>query len=340
MLKKRPHNIGDHRSGKSSAMDKAIRTESHETDTAARAIVPTLIGANWEHRDVGGRDYGIDLQLELFNQGRATGNILLLQIKGTRKSSDDSELYFDLPVKTLKYAELFAVPFVLVVCPVNAIPHRAYFCWLQEYVNVILDFDNPTWRENTATVRVRLSGQAQLPANMAMLEWIAQEPQRLRDWLKIATLQHGFKYLVPSLQIHDDDPIRDEDLVAARAFVEKLKTVKSLYGHPTGYWLAHYMLLLDKSINVMRRKGPYTLKDVKFAGSIDKLPPELERRISEDQTARMLLSLTLQTAIDGLMKTMAQYFDNGLKRSGVMFLEAYYNPLAALKEPIGDSDTT
>jgi hypothetical protein len=321
-------------------MDKAIRTETHEIDTAARALVPTLIGTNWEHRDVGGRDYGIDLQLERFEQGRATGNMLLLQIKGTRKIPDETDLYFDLPVKTLKYAEMFAVPFVLVVCPVEAMPHRAYFCWLQEYVNVILDFENPTWRANTATVRIRLNAQAQIPANNMVLEWIAQEPQRLRDWLKIATLQHGFKYLLPKLQVHEDDPIQDEDLVAAKEFVEKLKTLKSLYSHPAGYWLAHYMLLLDKSIDLMHRKGPYTLKDLKFAGAIDKLPPEMEQHISEDQTARMLLSLNLQTATDGLMTTLAQYFDDGLKRSGLMLTEAYYNPLAALKKLSADGDAT
>jgi hypothetical protein len=313
-------------------MTDVVRTETHLIDTAARKIVPTLVPATWEHREVAGRDYGIDLQLERFESGKATGNILLLQIKGTSKELNEENLHFDLPVKTLKYSEMFVVPFLLVVCPINSTPHRAYFCWLQEYIKVVLDFDNPTWRDNIATARIKLHPELQIPKAVGVIEWISQEPQRLRDWLKVASLQHKFKDLIPRLQIHHDQRPCDGDIARGKKFVGQLKSLKTLALHPTGFWLAHYINILDKSFDLIKRDGPYNLKDVEFLGAIQKLPPEIEEFVTEDQTARALLSLNLQTVTDGLMTTLTQYFDDELKRSGLMASEAYLDPIGALKK--------
>jgi len=126
-------------------MTDIIRPESHEIDTAARRIVPSILPRAWEHREPGGRDFGIDVQVELFDQGKDHGEMLLLQIKGTTKELDENQpSIFDLPVRTLKYAEMFVGPFICVLCPVNIEPHRAYFIWLQEYIKVFLDFVVPS----------------------------------------------------------------------------------------------------------------------------------------------------------------------------------------------------
>lgn len=292
-------------------MENVIRTETHEVDTAARAIIPTLLPMSWECREVGGRDYGIDLQLERFETGRATGNMLLLQIKGTRKELDETDLHFDLPVQTLKYAEMFVVPFLLVVCPVNATPRVAYFCWLQEHIRILLDFENPTWRTNVSTVRIHLNRETQIPACSTLLDSIAQEPQRLRDWLKVATMLNNFKYLLPRLEIQEDYPISDEDLIAGKAFVENLRALKSLYSHPTGHLITHYSDLLNKTLDLIRSEGPYKLEDLAFSGAVKNLPPGLEQYRTEDDVARMLLSLNLHTATNGLMTTLSQYFEDG-----------------------------
>ena len=318
-------------------MSNSVRTVTHEIDSEARAIVSTLIPKKWEHREPGGRDYGVDLQLERFEDQKATGNILLLQIKGTRSELDERDLHFDLPVQTLKYAEMFVVPFLLVLCPTKSMPAKAYCCWLQEHIKVNLDFDNPTWRDNAATVRIHFNPKFKLAEAADVLGWISEEPQRLRDWLQVASLQHNFKYLIPKLEIHTDRQINDQDIESGAKFVEKLKSLKSLFNHPTGYWLAHYVNLLEKSLELMHRKGPYTLQDVKFAGAIEKLSPEFEEYTTEDQVARMLLSMNLQTARDGLMTTLSQYFDDGLKRSGLMATEAYFDPLSALKKHFAQS---
>ena len=49
---------------------------------------------------------------------------------------------------------MFSPPVILALVPVNLTPPRFHYVWLQEYVRVVLDHDNPTWRLNTATVRL------------------------------------------------------------------------------------------------------------------------------------------------------------------------------------------
>ena len=127
-----------------------IRPKAHETDTRARGQVARAIPASWEYREPNGRDYGIDMIIELFESGKATGSYLLFQIKGTQAEvkTEESELTFDLPIQTLKYSEMFVTPVLLVICPVNADPPFFYYLWLQEYIRVILDHDKPKCRSH------------------------------------------------------------------------------------------------------------------------------------------------------------------------------------------------
>jgi len=60
-----------------------MRPRQHEIDTQARKIVPLGLPRQWEFRESTGRDYGIDMSVEIFEEGRPTGKILFLQIKGT-----------------------------------------------------------------------------------------------------------------------------------------------------------------------------------------------------------------------------------------------------------------
>ena len=62
-----------------------MRSHSHIVDTQARKLVPNIFPNEWEYREVTGRDYGIDMEIELFEKDNPTGQILLLQIKGRTK---------------------------------------------------------------------------------------------------------------------------------------------------------------------------------------------------------------------------------------------------------------
>lgn len=92
------------------------RILQHEIDSETCKIVASLFSRTWELRDLTGRDFGIDKIVEKFEDGYATGEMLLLQIKGTEKPINSTNPKFSLETKTLLYAEMFSTPFLLLYC--------------------------------------------------------------------------------------------------------------------------------------------------------------------------------------------------------------------------------
>lgn len=175
-------------------MGRVVRIESHEVDTQARRIVPLLFPSSWEHREMTGIDYGIDMLIEIFQEGCATGNYLALQIKGTAKVLEHEEkISFDVPIQTLLYSELFATPVLLVLCPVNNEKKIFYYLWLQEYIKVILDNKNPKWRNNKSTVTVHIPKNNIMPGDEGKLLFISAYPKRLYEWCQYARICHELK---------------------------------------------------------------------------------------------------------------------------------------------------
>ena len=124
------------------------RPNSHIIDTEACSFVTSLMPSeNWVVRDLTERDFGIDKIFERFENGFATGELMAIQVKGTNKPLEDKpEIPFSIDTKTLLYAEMFAIPFLLIRCSL-ADDGACYFVWLQEYIRVRLYFDNSSWRK-------------------------------------------------------------------------------------------------------------------------------------------------------------------------------------------------
>lgn len=112
------------------AKEKFYNEIKQTVDTEACKIVSMKFDRNWEIRDVTGRDFGIDKIVERFENGYATSEMLILQIKGTETLIDSEKPSFSLPTKTLLYAELFVFPFLLVYCSISN-PEQCYYLWLQ-----------------------------------------------------------------------------------------------------------------------------------------------------------------------------------------------------------------
>jgi len=151
-----------------------MRTKEHEIDTQARKKVLQSFPKNWEHREFTGRDYGIDLFVEIFDTNIPKGNMIAIQLKGTEKDFA-KKLTIDFPVNTLKYSELFQSPVILMICPINDINNRVYYLWLQEYINVILNFEKPDWRENKKTIRLNIPPENIVSNNIEKIEFIAEQ---------------------------------------------------------------------------------------------------------------------------------------------------------------------
>jgi len=178
-----------------------MRIQTHVVDTTARRLVPNIFPAEWEHRESTGRDYGIDMTIELFRNGQATGTSLLLQIKGTEKEIDNTMqlIPFDMPVQTLRYAEVFVVPVLLVFCPIHVSSTRCYYIWLQDYIKTVLDFEKAGWRKHISTVRLQIPTDNVMPGKEAHLMEVSYFPQRLFGATNVARILEDVRHKLDGL---------------------------------------------------------------------------------------------------------------------------------------------
>lgn len=60
------------------------RTEQHEIDRLAMNKLDGLIPVEWPRRRLDD-DYGLDYNVEIFENGEPTGHMFFIQLKGTKK---------------------------------------------------------------------------------------------------------------------------------------------------------------------------------------------------------------------------------------------------------------
>ena len=179
------------------------RSREHVIETESRRIVANHFPAErWVERDQTERDYGIDMTIEHFAGSEPSGRLLLLQIKGTDDPvPDDKALPFDMAVKSLKRCERFATPILLMWVPVQDERRRVWFLWLQSYIRIVLDHENPDWR-GQKYVRLHMPIDNELgEATEGKLIHIAGEPARAAAFGQLSRLAHEARWAA-------DDPRR------------------------------------------------------------------------------------------------------------------------------------
>jgi len=160
------------------------RISNHEIDAEACKIVTMKFNRNWEIRDITGRDFGIDKIVERFQDGYATSEMMMLQIKGTEKEIDYNNPKFSLDTKTLLYAEMFAYPFLLIFCSIDN-PNQCYYVWLQEYIRVCLNYDNKDWRkQDSNTIYFPPNNILGTEESEEHLLYISQFPKYKDAWIQ------------------------------------------------------------------------------------------------------------------------------------------------------------
>lgn len=96
--------------------------KQHEIDEQACRIFDSALPASWVCRPQL-KDYGVDKEVEIFEEGKSTGIIFKVQVKGTEKprfSSEDLIISFSLSVDDVGYyCEELIVPIVLVIIDVT-----------------------------------------------------------------------------------------------------------------------------------------------------------------------------------------------------------------------------
>lgn len=180
------------------------RISQHEIDSEACKIVANKFDRNWEIRDLTGRDFGIDKMVERFENGYATSEILLLQIKGTKKEIDTNNPRFSLETKELQYAEMFTTPLILVYVSIKN-SQQCYYVWLQEYIRVRLESDNPKWRkQNTNTIYFPKDNLLDLEKNIDHLVYIAKFPKFEHSWVQYYLALDDIDAKMPAYFVYED----------------------------------------------------------------------------------------------------------------------------------------
>ena len=90
------------------------RPRKHQIDTEACNALRTIVPSSSVIREIE-YDYGLDFQVELFNESKSTGKMFYLQLKGTDKDITDDKVSYQLETKHIEYYSSISEPVLFVV---------------------------------------------------------------------------------------------------------------------------------------------------------------------------------------------------------------------------------
>lgn len=185
-------------------------SSTHVTETKSNNVLRSLLDPDrFLVREQSERDYGIDLLVECFGPGRQViGRQLLVQLKGDDSAElpqDENPISFSIETTHLARAELFSVPELLVWVPTGVSQPAAWYLWVQEYIEVVLDQDpsHAGWREQgSKTLHIPYANALHQQATATeRLQSIAAVPRRERAMLRLVGIASEASW-------HRDDPSR------------------------------------------------------------------------------------------------------------------------------------
>lgn len=193
------------------------RSSTHRTDTLAVRAVISELPADWLIRNLEERDYGVDLQIEIFDGDEPTGQIAHIQIKGTDSAFNGAPKFGSFPVKTIGYAERFSAPFF--VFHTSTKTKETYFVWLQKYAATRLALDSPDWRSQDS-VTINFPQDNVLRSNYKKIALILKNQQ---------IKEQGLAFLAQYewLKIHVDHIVSADNHFAAEPALENIEALST-----------------------------------------------------------------------------------------------------------------
>ena len=128
-------------------------TEENRKERRSYQVLFGLMNTDiWSFLGRDNHDHGVDYSFEFIENGEFKGYRILAQIKGSKVPKiRNSQVVFDLPVKTANYAVGSSQPFILFF--VDLLTKCAYYLPLQDYF--IANSDKmKSLEKNTSTIRV------------------------------------------------------------------------------------------------------------------------------------------------------------------------------------------
>jgi hypothetical protein len=122
------------------------RPRQHELDTEAVEYIRGNLPASWTRQETV-HDYGIDLGVEIFEDGEATSLEFRIQSKGHERFVilHNEQVIQQLEVAKLNYYERLPLPVLLVIY--SSQKKQACYLWIKPYIRQVLDIERPGWRD-------------------------------------------------------------------------------------------------------------------------------------------------------------------------------------------------
>ncbi len=123
------------------------RTKEQELEYESRLAFRSLLPPSWIVRDIE-PDVGIDLTIEIVDDGKVTNKVLWVQVKGTNKDiARDKKAKKSIETKHLHYYEDSRSPIIIILGVKRSGKFDFYYAFAQQYIREILSVKNPKWRE-------------------------------------------------------------------------------------------------------------------------------------------------------------------------------------------------
>jgi tetratricopeptide (TPR) repeat protein len=169
------------------------RVNQHEIEDISRAKFQLALPRKWVFRDKP-KDYGIDGEVELFNNNKTPqGLVFWVQLKATESKKISTILNVDFSIETLRYYKTLDIPVLLV--RYSDWDNTIYVKWIQ---NIDLFFA----KENAKTFRIKLTDTD---------KWIDSTNNQIEKYLtKIRRLKQGaFGFPIPLSLLINENKIND-----------------------------------------------------------------------------------------------------------------------------------
>jgi len=112
------------------------RTKSQEIGEIGESTTLFIASKNrdWIARKVD-KDFGVDIEMELVDHKKVTGQYVKVQVKGiTKYQIIDRQIKFRVKTNFLRYCNECRVPIILVLIDINK--NIGFFIWVQEYLRI------------------------------------------------------------------------------------------------------------------------------------------------------------------------------------------------------------
>jgi len=138
------------------------RVKQHQVEDISRSKFNLLIPRNWVCRDKY-KDYGIDIEVEIFDdEGRTTGIVFWVQLKATDSNDDAYINKIYLKIDSVKYYRRLDIPVLIV--RYSEKQDRFYYKWAYEIdmfyakekaINIRISFSNEDILDKNSLINVK-----------------------------------------------------------------------------------------------------------------------------------------------------------------------------------------